>query len=309
MKFLVGDIGEQTTRRGLTFNTADESLSPKQKRKLAAERIRGTLQPEGYNIGMANEHEIDLRVAAKKRRHQEQKHVQKRRKETAARETSIEPVATTLSTAAPLTITPAGAGGQSASESSGSQTSPHGVRGDTVVNSHSLPFPMADYLPSGNHAAAAVAAAVSRVCVNQQPGTAPAISLARESFLHDPKPPTVAQGKPPTPARCNMEEENPRLPSHGVSDAPRDATLQHRSPRRRTTQTAIHQRRRRLQETMRENATLGDTPLRAVMLHWGRLWQHPRQLYQYWLGRPLFRRGQTEGGQDNAGGSDGTFRS
>lgn len=308
IKFLVGDTGEQATRRGLIFGTADQSLSPKQKRKLAAEKIRGTLQTEGCNIGMANEHEIDLRVTAKKRRRQEQKCMQRERKEAAARETSIERAATTPSTATPLTTTPAGAGDQSASMSSGSQTSPCSVRDDTLVDSSSLPFPLADCLPSGSHAAAAVVEAIPHVCVDQQPGTVTFVSHARETFPQDPKSPSVAQGKTLPPVRCYLEEESPRLPSHGVSDPPRDATLQHISPRRSSTQTAIHQTRRRLQEMMRENATPRDTPLRAVMLHWGRLWQHPRQLYQHWLARPLFRRGQTAGGQGNAGGSDGTFR-
>ncbi|XWW93981.1 hypothetical protein V2A60_001920 [Cordyceps javanica] len=37
-------------------------------------------------------------------------------------------------------------------------------------------------------------------------------------------------------------------------------------------------------------ATMTMTPMRAVLRHWGRLWRQPRQLYRYWLGRPLFRR-------------------
>ncbi|KAJ4153705.1 hypothetical protein LMH87_010179 [Akanthomyces muscarius] len=253
---------------------AEESLSLQQKRKLTAERSR------------------DLRVAAQRKRHQEQKQMQRQRQE-AARETNIEVAVAMLSDA----------GGESASESSNPQLWQHDVPSDALVESCNLPFPMADSLPSCNHAAPAA----SPPSTDRQPETAAVVALAREPFPQDPTSPTVAQGETLAPACSDLEEENPGLPSHGVSDPSGDAALQHMSPRRSAAQTAIHQTSRRLKETRRENAAPTATPLRAVMLHWGRLWQHPRHLYQYWLSRPLFRRAQPAGGQGNTGGLDGTF--
>ena len=243
-------------------------------------------------MGMANGHGIDLRVAAQRKRHQEQKQMQRQRQE-AARETNIEVAVAMLSDA----------GGESASESSNPQLWPHDVPSDALVESCNLPFPMADSLPSCNHATPAA----SPPSADRQPETAAVVPLARDPFPQGSTSPTVAQGETLAPACSDLEEKNPGLPSHGVSDPSGDAALQHMSPRRSAAQTATHQTSRRLQETRRENAAPTATPLRAVMLHWGRLWQHPRHLYQYCLSRPLFRRARPAGGQGNAGGLDGTF--
>ncbi|OAA60872.1 hypothetical protein ISF_05911 [Cordyceps fumosorosea ARSEF 2679] len=89
-------------------------------------------------------------------------------------------------------------------------------------------------------------------------------------------------------------------PSTIVSGSSRDERQRHATPKR-SAQPVAHQMRRspqqhQPQDIMRQLSPITPAPaaamapVRTVMMHWRRLWQHPRQLYRHLFDKPLFRR-------------------
>ncbi len=224
---------------------------------------------------MANLYEIELRIAQQRRRREEKKQV---RRQQAVRQASVETVV----------ATPSAATSFAAGESPGSQPwHQHVPADDALANSPNLPFPLADSLPAYNLAAASS----SPASADEQPETgSAATSITTGPFPSEETSVAVAQGETLAPAGSALEE-NPKLLSPGVSDSSGDVAQQQQVLPRRSAQTSMHQtRREHAAPAATTTTTTTTTRVRAVMLHWGRLWRHPRQLYRHWLGRPLFRR-------------------